>query len=68
MLSEEEQQKWVQAIETVIDARMEKLAAKFPREEVEEAYDYFYSRVEYWNDQLPDNNITPVVDRIEALD
>jgi TRAP-type C4-dicarboxylate transport system substrate-binding protein len=68
MLSDEEQQKWVQAIETVIDTRMEKLATKFPEKDVKEAYDYFYSRVEYWNDQLPDNNIIPVVDRIEALD
>lgn len=68
ILSKEEEKRWQAAIVTVIETRMKDLVAKgFTRQEVEEAFNYFKSRVEYWNGQQAKNNITPILVRIEKL-
>lgn len=67
LIPEDEEKRWTEAIEPVIDARLEKLATKFPKQEVDEAWDYFHSRVIYWNEQLSANNVTPIIDRVKEL-
>jgi len=64
-ISAEEQDRWTAALLPVVDAKLQDLTAKgFTQQQVEEAWDYFKSRVEYWNGQQASNNITPVRERV----
>lgn len=64
-ISEEEEGRWTAAILPVIDAKLQALTTKgFTQQQVEEAWDYFQSRVEYWNGQQAKNNVTPVRERV----
>ena len=68
ILSKDEEKRWQAAISTVIETRMKDLTAKgFTRQEVEDAFTYFKSRVEYWNGQQAKNNITPLLVRMEKV-
>jgi TRAP-type C4-dicarboxylate transport system substrate-binding protein len=64
-ISEEEENRWTAALLPVVDAKLQELTAKgFARQQVEEAWAYFQSRVEYWNGQQASNNVTPVRERV----
>jgi len=64
-ISAEEQDRWTAALLPVVDAKLQDLTTKgFTQQQVEEAWDYFQSRVEYWNGQQASNNITPVRERV----
>lgn len=64
-ISKEEEGRWTAAILPVIDAKLQNLTAKgFTQQQVEEAWSYFQSRVEYWNGQQASNNVTPVRERV----
>jgi TRAP-type C4-dicarboxylate transport system substrate-binding protein len=66
ILPKDEMDRWTAAIMPVIDARLKDLTTKgFTRQEVEDAFAYFKSRVEYWNGQQAKNNITPLLVRLE---
>jgi TRAP-type C4-dicarboxylate transport system substrate-binding protein len=68
ILSKSEEKRWQAAISTVIETRMKDLVAKgFSRQELEDAFNYFKSRVEYWNGQQAKNNITPLFVRMEKV-
>jgi len=68
MLPKEESAKWKAAQATIIDQRLKSLTAKgFTQKEVEEAWNYFKSRVSYWNGQQAKHNITPMTARMERL-
>jgi len=61
ILPKDEADRWTAAILPVIDARLKNLTTKgFTRQEVEEAWNHFKSRVDYWNGQQAKNNVTPV--------
>ena len=50
----------------VIDARLKALTSKgFKQKELEDAWAFFKTRVEYWNGQQAKNNVTPVLVRLE---
>jgi TRAP-type C4-dicarboxylate transport system substrate-binding protein len=67
-LSKDEEKRWTAAIATVIEARLKDLTTKgFTRQEVEEAFNFFKSRVEYWNGQQAKNNVTPLLVRLEKV-
>lgn len=66
LLPKEEEERWAEAIAPVINARINALIAKgFSKQEVEEAWNYFKSRVAYWNSQQAANNVTPTFVRVE---
>ncbi len=68
VLSEEEAARWQEAIMPVIDDRLSKLATKeFPKEAVEEAWNYFKDRVAYFNAKQAENNITPLLVRLTEV-
>ena len=68
LLSKEEEKRWAAAIDTVIEARLKETATKgFTRQEVDEAWSYFKSRVDYWNGQQSQNNVTPTFARVEKV-
>jgi hypothetical protein len=68
ILPKDEADRWTAAILPVIDARLKDLTTKgFTRQEVEDAFTYFKSRVEYWNGQQAKNNITPLLVRLEKV-
>jgi TRAP-type C4-dicarboxylate transport system substrate-binding protein len=68
MLSKEEATRWSAAIMPVIDAHLKDLTTKgFTQQQVEDAWAYFKSRLEYWNGQQSQNNITPTRVRVEAF-
>lgn len=69
VLPDEEAQRWIQAIASIVDERINKIVAKgVSRAEVEEALKYYQSRVEYWNVQQKQHGVVPIALRIkEAL-
>ena len=68
VLPKEEAESWTAAIMPVVDARLKSVIAKgFTQSEVEEAWAYFKSRVEYWNGQQAENNVLPVQAQMEAV-
>jgi len=68
ILPKDEMDRWTAAIMPVIDARLKELTTKgFTRQEVENAFTYFKSRVEYWNGQQAKHNITPLLVRLEKV-
>ena len=68
ILPEEEAARWTAAILPVIDTRLNNLVNKgFTREEVEDAWEYFKSRVAYWNGQQAENGVTPVKVLLEDM-
>jgi TRAP-type C4-dicarboxylate transport system substrate-binding protein len=68
VLPKSEAERWVAAILPVVDARMKNLTTKgFTKQEVEDAWNYFKSRVDYWNGQQAKNNVTPLLVRIEKV-
>jgi TRAP-type C4-dicarboxylate transport system substrate-binding protein len=68
VLPKEEAERWTAAIMPVVDARLKSVIAKgFTQSEVEEAWAYFKSRVEYWNGQQAENNVLPVQAQMEAV-
>jgi TRAP-type C4-dicarboxylate transport system substrate-binding protein len=68
VLSKEEEARWQAAIATVIETRMKDLTAKgFARQELEDAFNYFKSRLAYWNGQQSKNNISPLMVRLPQV-
>lgn len=68
VLPDDETARWQEAIMTVIDPRLGKLASsEFPREEVEKAWNYFQERVSYWNGQQAAHDVTPLLVRLEKV-
>jgi len=68
VLPKDEADRWMNATLPVIDARLEKLATKgMTRAQVEEAWNYFKAKVEYWNGQQEKNGVTPVLDRLAKV-
>jgi TRAP-type C4-dicarboxylate transport system substrate-binding protein len=68
IIPKEEADRWAAAIIPVIDSRLKNLATKgFSEKEIEEAWSYFRSRVDYWNGQMGKNNVTPFRELIEAV-
>ena len=68
VLSKDEAAKWVVAITPVIDARLKNLTSRgFTQKEIEEAWNYFKGRIEYWNGQQAKNNVTPLLVRVEKV-
>jgi TRAP-type C4-dicarboxylate transport system substrate-binding protein len=68
VLPKTEADRWTGAILPVIDARLKNLTTKgFTQKEVEDAWNYFKSRIEYWNEQQAKNNVTPVLVRLEKV-
>ncbi len=68
VLPKEETARWTAAIMPVIEARLKSVVAKgFSRKEVDEAWDYFRSRIDYWNGQQEKNNVAPVQAQMEAV-
>lgn len=68
VLSEDEAARWANAVAPVTDAHLQELTTKgFTQQQVEEAWNYFQSRVEYWNGQLAQNDITPLRDRLQEI-
>jgi TRAP-type C4-dicarboxylate transport system substrate-binding protein len=64
-ISDEEEARWTAALLPVIDAKLQDLTTKgFSQQQVEDAWAYFQSRVDYWNGQQASNNITPVRERV----
>ena len=67
-LPEKEAARWTAAILPVIDTRLNNLVNQgFNREEVEDAWEYFKSRVAYWNGQQAANGVTPVKVLLEDM-
>jgi TRAP-type C4-dicarboxylate transport system substrate-binding protein len=68
VLPKDEAGRWTAAILPVIDARLKNLATKgFTQKEVEDAWNFFKSRVAYWNGQQSKNNVTPLLVRMEKV-
>lgn len=68
ILPKDEADRWTEAILPVIDARLEGLVDKgFRRKEVEDAWDYFKSRVAYWNGRQAKNNVKPLKILLEGV-
>lgn len=68
VLSQDEAVRWTAAILPVIDAHLKDLTTKgFTQQQVEDAWNYFKSRLEYWNGQQAKNNVTPVRDRLQEI-
>jgi TRAP-type C4-dicarboxylate transport system substrate-binding protein len=68
LLPKDEEKRWADAIAPVIDARLSGVVSKgFSRQEVDDAWNYFQSRLDYWNGQQTQNNITPTFARVEKI-
>jgi TRAP-type C4-dicarboxylate transport system substrate-binding protein len=68
VLPKEEAARWTAAIMPFVDTRLKSLTAKgFTQKEVDDAWDYFKSRVAYWNGQQAKNNVVPVQAQMEAV-
>jgi len=68
ILPKDEEARWQAAIATVIESRMKDLTAKgFTRQELDDAFNYFKSRVEYWNGQQSKNNVSPLMVRLQKI-
>lgn len=69
VLPDDEAERWTKVIASIIGERMDKITAKgVSRAEVEEAWKYYQSRIEYWNAQQRQKGIVPLSVRIkEAL-
>jgi TRAP-type transport system periplasmic protein len=68
VLPKDEAARWVTAIMPVIDSRLKNLSTKgFTQKEIEDAWSYFKSRIEYWNGQQAKNNVTPLLLRVEKV-
>lgn len=66
VLPDDEAQRWIKVISTIIDERINKVVAKgFSRDEVEEAWRYYQNRIEYWNAQQKVYNVVPLSERIK---
>ncbi len=64
----EEAARWQAATMPVIDARLKALTSKgFKQKDVEDAWNFFKSRVAYWNGQLAKNNVVPLLTRLEKF-
>jgi TRAP-type C4-dicarboxylate transport system substrate-binding protein len=67
ILPENEVTKWTAAIGPAIDTRLKNLIKEFSQQEVEDAWNYFMSRVAYWNGQQAKNNVIPLLNRLEKV-
>jgi TRAP-type C4-dicarboxylate transport system substrate-binding protein len=68
VLPKSEADRFVAAILPVIDARLKNLTSKgFSQKEVEDAWTYFKSRIDYWNGQQASHNVTPLMARVEKV-
>jgi TRAP-type C4-dicarboxylate transport system substrate-binding protein len=67
VLPDSEVARWSAAIAPIVDARKANVVSKgFTQQQVNDAWTYFNSRVDYWNGQQAQNNITPLLTRVEA--
>ena len=68
MLSKDEADRWTAAMLPVIDAHLKDLTTKgFTQQQVEDAWAYFKSRLEYWNGQQSQHNVIPTRVRVEQV-
>lgn len=68
MLPKDEANRWTAVILPIIDARLKKLTAKgFTQQEVEDAWNYFKKRVDYWNKRQGKSSVTPLLVRMEKV-
>src|SRR3990170_5536971 len=67
VLPKAEMARWAAAIDPVIEARLKDLTKRFARQEVDDAWSYFKSRVQYWNGQMSRNHVTPTLVRLEKV-
>jgi TRAP-type transport system periplasmic protein len=68
VLPKKEADRWTAAIMPVIRDRLKDLVSKgFSQKEIEGAWGYFQSRVQYWNSQQSKNNVTPLLVRLEKV-
>jgi TRAP-type transport system periplasmic protein len=59
---QDEIKRWMTAITPVIDNYLKSLTTKgYTQQEVNEAWKYFQERVDYWNGQLSQNKINPLM-------
>lgn len=66
VLPKEEKERWTKAIASVTEARLKKLSERgLPQKEIEEAWTYYKSRVEYWNGQMAKHKVVPLFTRLE---
>ncbi|MEO0249684.1 MAG: TRAP transporter substrate-binding protein [candidate division WOR-3 bacterium] len=67
-LPKEEAARWQAAIAPVVDARIKALVSKgLNKKDVDDAWAFFKSRVEYWNGQQAKHNVTPLLARIQKI-
>ncbi len=65
ILSPDEVQRWTQAITPIVNAHLSALTSKgFTQQEVQDAWQYFTSREDYWNGQQANNNVSSLIDRL----
>jgi TRAP-type transport system periplasmic protein len=68
VLPKDEAARWSAAIMSVVDTRLKGIVAKgFTQKEVDDAWNYFKSRVAYWNGEQAKHNVVPVQAQMEAV-
>jgi TRAP-type C4-dicarboxylate transport system substrate-binding protein len=66
-LPDTEAARWSAVIAPVVDARKANVVSKgFTQQQVEDAATYFQSRLDYWNGQQAQKNITPLLTRVQT--
>jgi TRAP-type C4-dicarboxylate transport system substrate-binding protein len=66
VLPKEEMERWTKAVASVIPPRIKKVVERgFSQKEVEDAFNFYKSRVEYWNGQMAKHNVMPLFSRLE---
>jgi TRAP-type C4-dicarboxylate transport system substrate-binding protein len=67
VLPDAEAARWSAAITPVVDSRKANVVSKgFTQQQVDDARTYFMSQVDYWDGQQAQNNITPLLTRVES--
>ena len=66
-LPEDEEARWTETITPIIGTRIQEVTSKsgMSQDQINEAWEYFKSRVDYWNDQQAANGVTPVMQRMQ---
>lgn len=65
VLPDSEVARWTAAITPILDSRKANVVSKgFTQQQIDDASNYFKSRVDYWNGQQAQNNITPLLTRL----
>uniref|UniRef100_A0A7C2K326 TRAP transporter substrate-binding protein n=1 Tax=candidate division WOR-3 bacterium TaxID=2052148 RepID=A0A7C2K326_UNCW3 len=66
VLPKEEVERWTNAIVPVTQLKLKRILERgFSEKEVQEAIDFYKNRIKYWEDQMRNSNIVPLLERIE---